>query len=272
MRLSGQSILATVFPQNLQNGQGPARLPGPRCRATRSTAFGYTIPNLLIDHSMRNPHILPGFWRGVNINQNCVFFECFMDELAHAAGQDPLEFRRKLMGKHPETSACSTPWPSGSGWGKPAPQGMLSRPGANEGVRQLRGGVRGDLGRRRRQQVKVHRIVGRDRPGLCRQPGADRAPDRGLVRLRPVGALLCRNARSRTAAWCRRTSTPTIRCASPRCRRWNRSSCRPAAMILGRGRRADHLRGGAGGAQCLLRGDGQARAHLPLKNEKINLV
>ncbi len=65
-------------------------------------AFGYTIPNLLIDHAMRNPHVPPGFWRGVNINQNAIYLECFMDELAHAAGQDPLEFRRKLMSNHPQ--------------------------------------------------------------------------------------------------------------------------------------------------------------------------
>ena len=49
---------------------------------------------------MRNTHVPPGFWRGVNINQNAIFVECFMDELAEAAGQDPLEFRRKLMAKH----------------------------------------------------------------------------------------------------------------------------------------------------------------------------
>src|SRR5439155_159964 len=65
-------------------------------------AFGYSVPNLLIDHAMRNPHIKPGFWRGVNINQNCIFIECFMDELAQATGQDELEFRRKLMANHPK--------------------------------------------------------------------------------------------------------------------------------------------------------------------------
>ena len=63
--------------------------------------IGYTVPNILIDHAMRNPPVPPGFWRGVNVNQNAIYLECFMDELAHAAGQDPLEFRRKLMGKHP---------------------------------------------------------------------------------------------------------------------------------------------------------------------------
>ena len=54
---------------------------------------------------MRNPHVPPGFWRGVNINQNCIFVECFMDELAQAAGKDPLEFRRKLMSGIRRTSA-----------------------------------------------------------------------------------------------------------------------------------------------------------------------
>jgi isoquinoline 1-oxidoreductase beta subunit len=38
-----------------------------------------------------------GPWRGVNTNQNGVYMECFMDEMAKAAGKDPLEFRRVLM-------------------------------------------------------------------------------------------------------------------------------------------------------------------------------
>ena len=60
-------------------------------------AFGYDVPNLLIDHAMRNPHVPAGFWRGVNINHNAIYIESFMDELAHEIGDDPLEFRRKLM-------------------------------------------------------------------------------------------------------------------------------------------------------------------------------
>jgi len=56
---------------------------------------------------MRNPHVPPGFWRGVNINQNAIFMECFMDELAQAAGQDELEFRRKLLGNHPRNLAAA---------------------------------------------------------------------------------------------------------------------------------------------------------------------
>ncbi len=51
---------------------------------------------------MRNPHVPPGFWRGVNLNQNAIYLECFIDEIAHATEQDPLALRRKLMAKHPE--------------------------------------------------------------------------------------------------------------------------------------------------------------------------
>jgi isoquinoline 1-oxidoreductase beta subunit len=124
MRLSGQSILASVFPQMLQQGKDPLTFQGLMPQGAEH-AFGYTIPNLLIDHSMRNPHILPGFWRGVNINQNCVFLECFMDELAQAVGQDELEFRRKLLGKHPRNLAVLNAVAERVGWGKPAPQGVF---------------------------------------------------------------------------------------------------------------------------------------------------
>jgi isoquinoline 1-oxidoreductase beta subunit len=87
-------------------------------------SIGYTIPNLLIDHAMRNPHVPPGFWRGVNINHNAIYLECFMDELAHAAGEGPLEFRRKLMAKHPKHLAVLNAVAEKAGWGKSATQGV----------------------------------------------------------------------------------------------------------------------------------------------------
>jgi isoquinoline 1-oxidoreductase beta subunit len=62
----------------------------------------------------------PGFWRGVNVNQNTIYMECFMDELAHAAGKDPLEFRRKLMATHPKALAVLNAVAEKAGWGKPA--------------------------------------------------------------------------------------------------------------------------------------------------------
>jgi isoquinoline 1-oxidoreductase subunit beta len=121
-RLSGQSIIAAVFPQNLQDGRDNLAFQG--LDPSGDFAFGYSVPNLLIDHAMRNTHVPPGFWRGVNINQNAIFMECFMDELAHAAKQDPLEFRRKLMGKHPKHLAVLNAVADRAGWGKPAPKGV----------------------------------------------------------------------------------------------------------------------------------------------------
>jgi isoquinoline 1-oxidoreductase beta subunit len=84
-------------------------------------AFGYGIANLLIDHAMRNPHVPPGFWRGVNLNQNTIYVECFLDEVAHATGQDPLALRLAMMDKHPKHRAVLEAAAQRAGWGQPAP-------------------------------------------------------------------------------------------------------------------------------------------------------
>src|SRR5688500_12456848 len=96
IRLAGQSILASVRPQVLEAEKGRDPLSFQGIFQSGEHAFGYTMPNLLVDHAMRNPHVPPGFWRGVNINQNAIFMECFMDELAQAAGKDEVEFRRQF--------------------------------------------------------------------------------------------------------------------------------------------------------------------------------
>lgn len=98
IRISGQSILATVAPQNLKDGMDPVVFQG-LDKPGNESAFGYEFPALRVDHAMRNSPIDAGFWRGVNINQNTIYMECFIDELADAAGQDPLEFRRKYLKK-----------------------------------------------------------------------------------------------------------------------------------------------------------------------------
>jgi isoquinoline 1-oxidoreductase beta subunit len=123
MRISGQSIVAGIFPQNIRDGKDPVVFqglnpPGPEA------SIGYTVPNLLIDHAMRNPHVPPGFWRGVNLNHNTIYLECFIDELAQAAGVDELEFRRKLMANHPKHLGVLNAVAEKGGWGKPAPAGV----------------------------------------------------------------------------------------------------------------------------------------------------
>jgi isoquinoline 1-oxidoreductase beta subunit len=155
MRISGQSILAAVAPGRLQNGKDLATFQGLNPGGAEG-AFGYDIPNLLIDHAMRNPAVPPGFWRGVNNNQNSIYVECFMDELAHAAGQDPLEFRRKLI--KPKHRAVLEAAAERAGWGKPAPSGVF------RGLAQQMGygsyvAACAEISVSGRGDLKIHRIV-----------------------------------------------------------------------------------------------------------------
>jgi isoquinoline 1-oxidoreductase beta subunit len=124
MRISGQSIVAAVLPQNIVNGKDPVvfqglNAPGPEA------SIGYTVPNILIDHAMRNPPVPPGFWRGVNLNQNAIYLESFIDEIAHATQQDPLALRRKLMAKSPKHLAVLNAVAEKAGWDRPAPKGVF---------------------------------------------------------------------------------------------------------------------------------------------------
>jgi isoquinoline 1-oxidoreductase beta subunit len=121
IRLSGQSILASARPEALDKGKDAFAFQG--YWPTGEHSIEYTIPNIHIDHAMRNTHILPGFWRGVNINQNAIFLECFIDELAHAAGKDALEFRRAIMSKNPKSLAVLNAVADKGGWGKKLPAG-----------------------------------------------------------------------------------------------------------------------------------------------------
>jgi isoquinoline 1-oxidoreductase beta subunit len=122
LRISGQSILVALAPERMQNGRDTATFAG--FNPSGEAAFGYDIPNLLIDHAMRNPPVPPGFWRGVNVNHNAIYLECFIDELAHATGQDPLAFRRKLLAKSPKNLAVLNAVAEKVGWDTPPPAGV----------------------------------------------------------------------------------------------------------------------------------------------------
>ncbi|MDW9961764.1 molybdopterin-dependent oxidoreductase [Sinorhizobium meliloti] len=167
MRISGQSILWSLRAEVRETGRDPAVFQGLNDGGAEG-AFGYTIPNLLIDHAMRNPPVPPGFWRGVNLNQNALYVECFMDELAHEAGIDPLELRRKLLVNHPNHLAVLDAVAERIGWEKPAGNGI------HRGLAQIMGfgsyvaaaaEVSVTDG-----QLKIHRIVAATDPGHIVNP------------------------------------------------------------------------------------------------------
>ncbi len=161
MRIAGQSILASVFPQNMRNGIDPVQFQGLNAPGPEAS-IGYSFPNLLVDHAMRNPHVPPGFWRGVNLNQNAIYLESFLDEIAFATQQDPLALRRKLMVNHPKHLAVLNAAAERAGWGKPAPdiggqkvfRGLAQTMGFGSYVAACAEVSVNDAG-----EVKVHRIV-----------------------------------------------------------------------------------------------------------------
>ena len=168
MRISGQSILFSLRPEALVNGKDPVAFQG--LNASGEAAIGYSVPNLLIEHSMRNPHVPPGFWRGVNVNHNAIYLECFMDELAHSVGQDPLEFRRKLMGKYPRNLAVLNAVAERIGWGTSAPQGVYRGLAQFMGFNSYVAGAAEISVMDNGSKIKVHRIVGATDPGYAVNP------------------------------------------------------------------------------------------------------
>jgi isoquinoline 1-oxidoreductase beta subunit len=167
VRISGQSILYTVRPAALVNGMDPVAFQG--LNPTGDWAIGYSFPNLLVEHSMRNPHVPPGFWRGVNVNQNAIYLECFMDELAHSVGQDPVEFRRKFMAKHPKHLAVLNAVAEKIGWDKPAPQGVYRGICQHMGYGSYVAGA-AEISVTDGNKIKVHRIVASTDPGHVVNP------------------------------------------------------------------------------------------------------
>jgi isoquinoline 1-oxidoreductase subunit beta len=167
IRLSGQSILASARPEAMDKGKDAFTFQGFWPAGEHS--LEYTIPNLKIDHAMRNTHVPPGFWRGVNINQNAIFLECFMDELALAAGKDPLEFRRALMSKNPKSLAVLNAVAEKGGWGRPAPAGHF------RGLAHFRAfgsyvAACAEVSVKDGNKVKVHKIVGATDSGYAVNP------------------------------------------------------------------------------------------------------
>ena len=157
VRISGQSINAWVNPQAIKDGKDERQLQG-FWKEAGDAQMGYTIPNLLTEYAIRNTHVPVGPWRGVNTNQNGVYLECFMEELARKAGKDSLSFRQTLMKNHPKHLAVLNAAAEKGDWGKPLP------PGVHRGIAQFMGyasysAAVAEVSVSAKGEVKVHRMV-----------------------------------------------------------------------------------------------------------------
>jgi isoquinoline 1-oxidoreductase beta subunit len=158
VRVSGQSINAYLAPANIKDGKDRRQLQGLWKTLEGDAQIGYTVPNLRTEYAMRNTHVPVGPWRGVNTNQNGVYLECFIEELARAAGRDSVEFRRSLMKDHPKHLGVLNAAAQKGDWGKPLP------PGVHRGIAQFMGygsysAATAEVSIGKDGKVKVHRMV-----------------------------------------------------------------------------------------------------------------
>jgi isoquinoline 1-oxidoreductase beta subunit len=116
-RLVVPSIMLRWFPDMVQDGldgeavEGAAMLP-------------YAIPNVRVDYHHAETGIPVGFWRSVNHTHNGYVIECFLDELARAAGSDPFEYRRGLLSEAPRHLRVLERAAEAGGWGRRLPEGQ----------------------------------------------------------------------------------------------------------------------------------------------------
>jgi isoquinoline 1-oxidoreductase beta subunit len=165
MRIAAPSIVAYLIPSALVDGVDKIAFQG-----MNPEEFGYmAVPNILIDHAIRTTPVPVGFWRGVNVNQNTIFMECFVDEMAHAAGKDPLEFRRAMMGKNPKHLAILNAVAEKAGWGNKLPDGVFRGVAQNCGFGSYVAAV-AEVSVSEKGELKILRIVAGTDPGYAVNP------------------------------------------------------------------------------------------------------
>ncbi len=116
VRQADQSIAITVFPQFVKDGIDQINT-----RVFRDNP--YAVPNFTNEYALNEFHVPPGFWRAVAHTNNPFYRECFIDELAHAAGKDPYAFRRPLLQGKKDLAVLDAA-AKAIGWDKPAKKGI----------------------------------------------------------------------------------------------------------------------------------------------------
>jgi len=116
-RIVGPSIFARWAPPLFKDGLDEDALDS-------AVQLQYDIPSIRVEYVRHETPVLnTGFWRGVGNTHNNFVIESFMDELASAAKQDPVAFRRALLGKSPRARKVLDVAAEAAGWGRPLPDG-----------------------------------------------------------------------------------------------------------------------------------------------------
>jgi isoquinoline 1-oxidoreductase beta subunit len=117
----------------------------------------YAVPNQQVDYAMRNGHVPVGFWRAPG-QQNAYYRECFLDELAVAAGRDPVEFRRAILPEGAKDRLVLDAVAKAAGWGTSLPPGVHRGIAVADGFGSYAAAV-AEVSVSGAGAVKVHRVV-----------------------------------------------------------------------------------------------------------------
>ncbi|MBR0873266.1 xanthine dehydrogenase family protein molybdopterin-binding subunit [Bradyrhizobium tropiciagri] len=114
-RIAGSSIFARYYPPYIKDGLDPDAVEA-------AAEPPYALPNIHVDYVQVEPRgVRTSWWRGVGPTHNVFVVESFIDELAHAAKQDPLAYRKGLLGHNPRALAVLSLAAEKAGWGSPLP-------------------------------------------------------------------------------------------------------------------------------------------------------
>jgi CO/xanthine dehydrogenase Mo-binding subunit len=109
-----------IAAQPISGGRG-GRIDGPAVASIADSP--YSIPNFAVDYMRPDLAVPVGYWRSVGPSQNTFILESFIDELAHAAGRDPVELRVELLSRHPRLRHVVELAAREAGWGSSLPAG-----------------------------------------------------------------------------------------------------------------------------------------------------
>jgi len=151
-RIVGPSIMSRFFPGSVKNGLDDTATEG-------IATLKYDVPNFLVEYLLTEPGVPVGFWRSVGNSHNGYIAECFVEELAKAAGKDSFEFRRGLLNKDARQRKVLELAAEKAGWSKPLPAGRYRGIAVVESFGSYVAEVAEISIDRKAHSVQVHRVV-----------------------------------------------------------------------------------------------------------------
>jgi isoquinoline 1-oxidoreductase subunit beta len=145
------SILSGLRPDDVKGGIDRTSVEG-------LATIPYGFPQSRIEHLIQNTHVPVWFWRSVGASQNAFAVECFVDEVAHAGGKDPVELRRQLLKGHADWLHVLDTVAQKANWGKAMPQGAAQGVAIAESYGSIVAEV-AEVSVSKRGEVRVERVV-----------------------------------------------------------------------------------------------------------------